>query len=52
MRRGDVESFLEVLVEDIEESVGEPPHEEEDGDERDLSSQSCLYGAFKVDLQE
>lgn len=36
MCRGDVERFLEVLVQDIEEAVCETPHEEEDGDERHL----------------
>lgn len=32
-----MESFLEVLVQDVEEAVRETPHEEEDSDERYLA---------------
>jgi hypothetical protein len=33
----DMQSLLEVFVQDIEETVCEAPHEEEDGDERHLN---------------
>jgi hypothetical protein len=32
---GDAQDFLKVLVQDIEQTVGETPEEEEDGDEGD-----------------
>lgn len=34
----DVKGLLEVLVQDVEESVCKAPHEEENGDERHLGA--------------
>jgi hypothetical protein len=34
----DVKRLLEMLVQDVKESVCEAPHEEEDGDERHLGA--------------
>jgi hypothetical protein len=44
LRRSDVECLLEVLVENIKESICESPHEEEDGDEGNLGKSVIVVG--------
>ena len=47
-----MESFLEVLVQDIKQTVCETPHEEEDGDERQLCKLVHVYVEQVIDIQE
>jgi hypothetical protein len=47
-----VECFLEVLVQDVKESVRETPHEEEDGDKRHLGALDMVVLWEVLDLRE
>lgn len=51
LRSSDVESLLEMLVQNVEETVGETPHEKQDGDERYLARSANDSSLFKVDVQ-